>query len=216
MAYFWFKAFHLIGVVVWFAGLFYLVRLFVYHAEASQQPEPAQTILKNQYELMEKRLYRIITTPGMLVTVAMAIGLLTTEPEVLHDRWLHIKLGFVAALLVYHHYCGRIMRKLAAGECNWTGQQFRALNELPTVFLVVIVLLAVFKNNLPVDITTWGIFGMVIAMVATIQLYAKKRKRDQEKRLAEASQVQTDENITGQVSAWFFPHSPPWTQVQGS
>ena len=69
MAYYWFKAFHLIGVVVWFAGLFYLVRLFVYHAEAAAQPEPAQTILKTQYELMEKRLYNIITTPGMVVTV---------------------------------------------------------------------------------------------------------------------------------------------------
>src|SRR4028118_101745 len=108
MAYSWFKAFHLIGVVVWFAGLFYLVRLFVYHAEASQEPEPDQTILKKQYELMEKRLYRIITTPGMLVTVAMAIGLLTTEPEVLKSGWLHVKLGFVAALLVYLYYCGRI------------------------------------------------------------------------------------------------------------
>jgi len=109
MAYYWFKAFHIIGVVVWFAGLFYMVRLFVYHAEASQEPEPAQTILKNQYEIMEKRLYNIITTPGMVVTVAMAIGLLVTEPEVLKDSWLHIKLAFVAALLIYHFYCGRIM-----------------------------------------------------------------------------------------------------------
>ena len=198
MAYYWFKAFHLIGVVVWFAGLFYLVRLFVYHAEASQEPEPAQTILKKHYELMEKRLYRIITTPGMLVTVAMAIGLLTIEPEVLRDGWLHFKLAFVAALLAYHHYCGRIMKKLAAGECKWTGQQFRALNELPTIFLVVIVLLAVFKNNLPTDITAWAIFGMIIAMAASIQLYAKKRKRDKEKLLAQ-SQAQDDE-MTGQVS----------------
>lgn len=198
MAYYWFKAFHLIGVVVWFAGLFYLVRLFVYHAEASQEPEPAQTILKKQYELMEKRLYRIITTPGMLVTVAMAIGLLTVEPEVLKDGWLHFKLAFVAALLAYHHYCGRIMKKLAAGECKWTGQQFRALNELPTIFLVVIVLLAVFKNNLPTDITAWVIFGLIIAMAASIQLYAKKRRLDKEKLLAE-SQAKEDE-MTGQVS----------------
>ena len=82
MAYSWFKAFHLIGIVVWFAGLFYLVRLFIYHVEANQEPEPAKTILKNQYQIMEKRLYNIITTPGMLLTVAMAIGLLSTEPEV--------------------------------------------------------------------------------------------------------------------------------------
>jgi putative membrane protein len=199
MAYYWFKTFHLIGVVVWFAGLFYLVRLFVYHAEASQEPEPAQTILKKQYEIMEKRLYHIITMPGMVVTVAMAIGLLTTEPEILRDRWLHIKLAFVAALLIYHFYCGRIMRKLASGECKWTGQQFRALNELPTIFLVLIVLLAVFKNNLPTDITAWGIFGLIVVMAATIQLYAKKRKRDKEKLLA-ATQAKEDE-MSGQLSA---------------
>ncbi|MEO8892448.1 MAG: protoporphyrinogen oxidase HemJ [Coleofasciculaceae cyanobacterium] len=197
MAYQWFKAFHLIGVVVWFAGLFYIVRLFVYHAEASLEPEPAKTILINQYQIMEKRLYNIITTPGMVVTVVMAIGLLTTEPEVLKDRWLHIKLAFVAALLVYHFYCGRIMRRLAKGQCNWSGQQFRALNEAPTILLVAIVLLAVFKNNLPTDITAWGIFGMIIVMAVTIQLYAKKRRRDKE--ILAASQEEDDE-LTEQLS----------------
>jgi putative membrane protein len=183
MAYYWFKAFHLIGVVVWFAGLFYLVRLFVYHAEAAEQPEPAQSILKTQYELMEKRLYSIITTPGMIVTVAMAIGLISTEPEVLKSGWLHIKLASVAVLLGYHFYCGRIMKKLASGECRWTGQQFRALNEAPTILLVVIVLLAVFKNNLPLDLTTWLIVALVVLMAVTIQLYARKRRRDREKLL---------------------------------
>lgn len=196
MAYYWYKAFHIIGVVVWFAGLFYMVRLFVYHAEASQEPEPAKSILKNQYEIMEKRLYNIITTPGMVVTVVMAIGLLTTEPEVLKDGWLHIKLGFVAALLVYHFYCGRIMRQLAADKFNWSGQQFRAFNELPTIFLLVIVLLAVFKNNLPTDITAWLIFGMILVMTVTIHLYAKKRKRDKEKLLAQASQSKEEEMLS--------------------
>ena len=181
MAYYWFKAFHLIGVVVWFAGLFYLVRLFVYHAEAEQEPEPARSILKKQYELMEKRLYGIITTPGMLVTVAMAIGLISTEPAILKSTWLHIKLTFVILLLGYHYLCKRIMNKLAAGECKWTGQQFRALNEAPTILLVLIVLLAVFKNNLPLDLTTWLVVALVVAMVASIQLYAKKRRKDKEK-----------------------------------
>lgn len=187
MAYYWYKSFHLIGVVVWFAGLFYLVRLFVYHAEAAAEPEPAQSILKKQYEIMEKRLYNIITTPGMLVTVAMAIGLISTEPEILKSSWLHIKLTFVVLLIGYHHYCGRIMKKLAKDECNWTGQQFRALNEAPTVLLVIIVLLAVFKNSLPLDLTTWLIAALVIAMVASIQFYAKKRRKDKEK-LAQVSQ----------------------------
>ncbi len=181
MAYLWFKAFHLIGIVVWFAGLFYLVRLFVYHAEAKEQPQPVRGILEKQYELMEKRLYNIITTPGAIVTVAMAIGLIYTEPEILKSGWLHIKLGLVVLLLAYHHYCGRIMKEFAKGECNWSGQKFRAFNEAPTVLLVAIVLLAVFKNNLPLDLTTWLIFGLVILMAAAIQLYAKKRRQDQEK-----------------------------------
>ncbi|MBW4606230.1 MAG: protoporphyrinogen oxidase HemJ [Hassallia sp. WJT32-NPBG1] len=189
MAYSWFKAFHIIGIVVWFAGLFYLVRLFIYHVEANQEPEPASTILKNQYQIMEKRLYNIITTPGMLLTVAMAIGLLTTEPEVLKQTWLHVKLGFVVLLLGYHHYCKRLMKQLAVDECRWSSQQLRALNEAPSLMLVVIVLLAVFKDNLPTDITVWVIGAMIIAMVATIQLYAKKRRQDKEKELAQVSQV---------------------------
>ncbi len=181
MAYYWFKAFHLIGVVVWFAGLFYLVRLFVYHAEANQEPEPAQSILKKQYEIMELRLYNIITNPGMIVTIAMAIGLISTEPEILKSGWLHIKLALVLVLIGYHHYCKKLMKQLAKGECEWTGQQFRALNEAPTIFLVVIVLLAVFKNSLPLDWTTWLIVALVITMAASIQLYAKKRRKDREK-----------------------------------
>ena len=189
MSYFWFKAFHLIGVVVWFAGLFYLVRLFVYHAEASNEPEPAQSILKKQYEIMEKRLYNIITTPGMILTVAMAIGLLSTEPDVLKQGWLHIKLGLIVLLLIYHFFCARIMKKLAQNECNLTGQQFRALNEAPTILLVLIVLLAVFKNQLPLDITTWLIAALILLMAVTIQLYAKKRRKDKEKELLEQELV---------------------------
>ncbi len=195
MAYFWFKAFHIVGFVVWFAGLFYLVRLFIYHVEASEQPEPAQTILKNQYQIMEKRLYSIITTPGMIVTVAMAIGLVSTETEVLRESWLHFKLGLVTVLIGYHHYCGRLIKQLAEDRCTWNSQQLRALNEAPTLLLVVIVLLAVFKNSLPTDITTWLVVGLVVTMAATIQLYAKKRKRDQEKLMASVPQEEAQQVI---------------------
>lgn len=187
MNYLWFKAFHIIGVVVWFAGLFYLVRLFVYHVEANEQPEPARSILQQQYQIMEKRLYNLITTPGMVLTVAMAIALVITSPSLLQETWLHVKLGFVAVNVVYHFYCGRLMKQMAAGEFKWSGQQLRGLNEAPTVLLVIIVLLAVFKNNLPADITAWGIFGLIIAMVAIIQLYARKRRLDRERLAAQAS-----------------------------
>ncbi|MEH1808191.1 protoporphyrinogen oxidase HemJ [Nostoc sp.] len=190
MAYSWFKAFHIVGFVVWFAGLFYLVRLFIYHVEANEEPEPARTILKNQYQIMEKRLYSIITNPGMFVTIAMAIGLVSTEPDILKEGWLHIKLLFVAILIGYHHYCARLMKKLAVDECRWSGQQLRALNEAPTVMLVAIVLLAVFKNNLPTDIAAWAIFAMIILMAVTIQLYAKKRRLDKEKLTAQIGQPQ--------------------------
>lgn len=181
MGYFWFKAFHIIGVVVWFAGLFYLVRLFIYHVEADAEPEPAPGILKAQYTLMEKRLLNIITTPGMIVTVVCAIGLLVNQPDFLHQGWLHVKLGFVAGLLIYHFYCIRLMKQLHEGTCKWGAQQLRGLNELPTLLLVAIVLLAVFKGSLPTDTTVWLIFGLVVFMAVTIQLYAKKRKRDKEK-----------------------------------
>jgi protoporphyrinogen IX oxidase len=181
MAYQWFKSFHIIGFTVWFAGLFYLVRLFIYHVEANDRPEPARQILKEQYQIMEKRLYSIITTPGMLVTIAMAIGIISTEPEILKQTWLHIKLGIVSLLLVYHHYCKILMKKLAVDECKWSSQQLRALNELPTLFLVAIVMLAIFKNNLPTDLTAYLIVGLVVLMAATIQLYARKRRLDAEK-----------------------------------
>ena len=181
MMYFWFKAFHLIGIVVWFSGLFYLVRLFVYHVEASQQSEPTQTILKTQYEIMEKRLYLIITTPGMVVTLTMAIGLIFTKPEVLKLGWLHIKLVFVTLLLAYHFLCGWMMKQLKKGKVQWTGQQFRAFNEVPTILLVIIVLLAVLKNNLPLDLTTLLVLILIIIITVSIQFYAKIRRRNQQK-----------------------------------
>ncbi|MEM9007610.1 MAG: protoporphyrinogen oxidase HemJ [Cyanobacteria bacterium P01_F01_bin.86] len=192
MAYYWFKAFHIIGVVVWFAGLFYLVRLFIYHVEAEAEPEPAASILKKQYELMEKRLYSIITTPGMLVTVAMAIGLLVLNPEWLKQGWMHAKLGFVVVLLGYHFYCARIMKQLWRGECKWGSKQLRALNEAPTLLLVVIVMLVIFKNSLPTDATTWLIAGLILFMAVTIQLYARKRRLDQEREQLSSSNAVTE------------------------
>ena len=188
MAYFWFKSFHFVGIVVWFAGLFYLVRLFVYHAEAEEQSEPAKTILKEQYQIMEKRLYNLITTPGMFVTVIMAIALVWTEPHVLQDTWLQIKVTLVSLLIGYHFYCGWLIKKLEKNESGWSGQQFRALNEVPTVLLVMIVLLAVFKQTLPVSSSISGIIAMIVVMALSIHLYAKKRLNDKRKNLASMPQ----------------------------
>lgn len=175
-AYLWFKTLHIVGVVVWFAGLFYLVRLFIYHLEAAELAPPLQEAFQAQYGLMERRLANIITTPGMVVAVAMAAGLLLVEPFWLKQGWMHAKLGFVAALLAYHWFCYRIMGQLQRNECRWSGRQLRALNELPTLLLVVVVMLVVFKDQFPTGAATWFLVALVVFMAASIQFYARWRR----------------------------------------
>ena len=180
-AYLWFKALHIIGVVVWFSGLFYLVRLFIYHVEAGENEQNVHNAFKIQYTLMEKRLANIITTPGMILTVSMAIALLTTNPEWMSQRWLQIKLCFVGLLLIYHFYCYTIMNQLHNDTCNWTAKQLRALNELPTLLLFIVVLLAVFKNQFPTNTATWSVVGLILFMALSIQYYARYRRLQKEK-----------------------------------
>jgi putative membrane protein len=175
-AYLWFKSLHIVGVVVWFAGLFYLVRLFIYHREADALAEPLRAAFQAQYALMERRLANIITTPGMAVAVAMAIGLLTVQPLWLKQGWLHVKLALVVVLLGYHALCYRLMGQLRDGTCRWSGQQLRALNELPTLLLVAAVMLVVFKNQFPTGWATWFLVALVVAMAASIQFYARWRR----------------------------------------
>ena len=177
MSYFWFKAFHVVGVVVWFAGLFYLVRLFVYHAEAAEKPEPARTILRDQYSLMERRLYNLICHPGAAVAVSMGVAMLVSAPQILEQWWIRSKLGFVAILIAYHVACGFWLRGLVDGTSRVPAKRFRMLNEVPTVLLVVIVMLAVFKDALPTSAATWAVVALVIALLAAIQLYARMRRK---------------------------------------
>ncbi len=174
--YLWFKSFHIIGVVVWFAGLFYLVRLFIYHVEVQTQKEEIREVFNKQYSLMEKRLANIITTPGMVLAVIMATGLLYMQPSYLSQAWMQVKLLFVLFLLIYHFYCYRIMNQLNNNQFNFSGQQLRALNELPTLLLVVVVMLVVFKNQFPTSAASWLIFGLILFMAASIQFYAKWRR----------------------------------------
>jgi putative membrane protein len=175
-AYLWFKTLHIVGVVVWFAGLFYLVRLFIYHAEATELDPPLRQAFQTQYSLMERRLANIITTPGMAVAVAMAVGLLLVEPSWLKQTWMHAKLAFVASLLAYHWFCYRIMGQLQRGDCRWSGRQLRALNELPTLLLVIVVMLVVFKDQFPTGAATWFLVALVVAMAGSIQFYARWRR----------------------------------------
>ena len=185
-SYLWFKTFHIIGVVVWFAGLFYLVRLFIYPVEAAEQEQPIRAAFEQQYGLMERRLANIITTPGMAVAVSCAVGLLVVNPSWLQQSWMHAKLLFVAFLLGYHWLCYRLMGQLQRGECNWSGRQLRALNELPTLLLVIVVLLVVFKQQFPTGAATWLTVGLVVFMAASIQFYARWRRLRAEREAAHA------------------------------
>ena len=175
-AYLWFKTLHIIGVVVWFAGLFYLVRLFIYHAEIPERTSDIKIAFHNQYSLMENRLANIITTPGMIITISMAAGLLYMQPLYLTELWMQIKLFFVLLLFIYHLYCYRIKNKLQENKSNLSGRQLRILNEVPTIFLVIVVMLVVFKNNFPTSTATWFIASLIIFMAVSIQFYARYRR----------------------------------------
>ncbi len=182
-AYLWFKALHIVGVVVWFAGLFYLVRLFIYHVEADEFEKEIKDAFIKQYSLMEKRLANIITTPGMILAVSMAGGLLYMSPDYLSQLWMQVKLTFVLFLLGYHFYCYQIMNQLQNGKCSLTGKQLRAINELPTLLLVIVVMLVVFKNQFPTSSATWFVVFLVLFMAATIQFYARYRRLKKEREL---------------------------------
>ena len=134
----------------------------------------------NQYSLMEKRLANIITTPGMILALSMAICLIIMNPGWLTERWLQIKIFFVLGLVIYHVYCYKIMNSLQNGTSKISAKNLRLLNELPTLLLFIIVLLVIFKNNFPTSIATWSVFGLIVFMLISIQLYAKIRKKNEE------------------------------------
>ena len=168
------KAMHIVGVIVWFAGLFYIVRLFTYHVESREREEPARSILHEQFTLMEARLWKVIAIPGMVVTllfgIRLAIMFLAPLPSIWDAPWLVAKLGFVVLLVGYHHLCGRIRRQLAAGTCRWTSSQLRMWNELATLLLVAIVMLVIFKSLFD---ALWGgvaLVGFGIALAVAVRV----------------------------------------------
>lgn len=146
MTFFVLRALHLIGVVCWFAGLFYLVRLFIYHVEALDEAEPKRSILAAQLGLMSRRLWYAITVPAMLLTTVAGTWLMFGYHNLMQEPWLHVKLTFLALLFGYHYDCGRIRKRLAAGERPYTSRQLRIYNEVATFLLVGIVFVAVSRN----------------------------------------------------------------------
>jgi putative membrane protein len=179
MLYLWLKTFHIVGVVSWFAGLFYHGRLLVYHAEALASHEPGREILVAQYRIMESRLLRIIMNPAMGFTLLTGGAMLLTGTggSYLTQPWLLAKLLLVALLAALHLALRRIMLDLAAGRARWTGERLRVLNEAPTLLLVLITILAVFKSA-----TSWRGLGLAVAVLAAalglgIRSYAVHRRR---------------------------------------
>lgn len=172
--YFYIKAFHIIFVVTWFSGLFYIVRLFVYSAEASVKSDPERSILLQQFSIMQKRLWYGITWPSAILTLIFGtwIGLLYGSLP----AWLLIKLCFVAALFVYHLSLHSIFIQQQKQNFRWSSQRLRVWNEIATIFLVAIVMLAVVKQLLSV---VWGITVLVafaVVLMAAIKIYKKVRK----------------------------------------
>jgi putative membrane protein len=170
-------AIHIIFVVCWMAGLFYIVRLFIYHTEAQQKPEPDRKILSDQFEIMERKLWYIITVPSMLFVLVAGITMLILVPAWLSQPWMQIKLAFVVGLLIYHFICQNKMKQMAKGIYIWTSTQLRIWNEVATIFLFAIVFLAVLKNAIS---WIYGIVGLVlltIILMSAVKIYKYYRTK---------------------------------------
>ena len=172
--YFYIKALHIIFVVTWFSGLFYMVRLFVYKAEAYTKSQPERTILMKQFGIMQKRLWYGITWPSAILTLIFGtwIGILYGSLP----TWLLVKLLFVLGLFIYHLSLHKIFKQQQKENFKWSSQKLRIWNEVATLFLIAIVMLAVVKELLSV---VWGL-GVLIAitflLLLAIKMYKKYRK----------------------------------------
>ena len=172
MTYLTIKAIHLIGAVCWFAGLFYGVRLFVYHAEAVEGHEGEAMVAK--FELMTRRLWNGIATPAMIVTVFFGAWLLILYGQ-LKEGWVHFKLAQILLLVAYHLFCVRIMKQQRARQSSWNGQQLRILNEMPTLLLVGIIVAAVFKTYMTGPVV--GVTLVILALILALAIMVYKRAR---------------------------------------
>lgn len=173
MTYLHFKALHIIFVVSWFAGLFYIPRLFVYHTEAKDKPEPERSILITQFQKMQILLWKAIMVPACCLSILFGAILIYLTPSWLEQDWMQLKLLFVAGLLAYHLYTGKIRNELKEGKFRFTSFQLRLFNEIATIFLFSIVFLVVLKNT--VD-WLWGVLGLIVfaALMMTAVRMAKQ------------------------------------------
>jgi putative membrane protein len=174
--YLYIKALHIIFIVTWFAGMFYMPRLFIYNTEAAERPQPERNILQKQFSMMMRRLWLGITWPSAALTLIFGPWiwyLMGSFPQ-----WLLIKLGFVIGLYAYHLTLHIIYRQQMKGVFKYSSQQLRIWNEVATIFLVAIVMLAVVKQNISV---VWGIVGLiafVIFLMSAIKIYKLIRSKN--------------------------------------
>lgn len=170
------KSLHIIFMVSWFAGLFYIVRLYIYHTEAQKKPEMERAILSTQFIEMEKKLWWIITTPAMILTVIFGTWMLIANPGLLKMPWMHIKLAFVVLLLVYHFVCQKILFDVKKGIFKWKSNGLRIWNEVATLALVAIVFLVEMQGSLNWIKGTVGFFAVAIGLMIGIKIYKKTKK----------------------------------------
>ncbi|AIL59707.1 protoporphyrinogen oxidase HemJ [Pseudomonas alkylphenolica] len=139
MLFLWIKALHIVSVVCWFAGLFYLPRLFVYHAQSQDSTS------QERFVTMERKLYRGIMLPSMIATLVFGIWLMSLTPSFLSQGWMHAKLTLVILLIGYHHMCGAQLKRFARGENTRSHVFYRWFNEVPVLILLAVVILVVVK-----------------------------------------------------------------------
>ncbi len=170
------KALHLIFVITWFAGLFYIPRLFVYQIEAFYKSSPEREILGKQLKLMAKRLWFIITWPSAILAVSFALFLLLIRPFYIEEGWMQIKLCFVVLLVLYHLKTHQIFKQLQKDEVKYTSNFMRLWNEGATIILFAVVFLVILRHSINWIFGVLGIFGLAVFLMLGIKVY--KRIRD--------------------------------------
>jgi protoporphyrinogen IX oxidase len=175
MFFFYVKALHIIFVVTWFAGLFYMVRLFVYFAETEVLAEPEKSILRKQYQLMQRRLWYGIAWPSAVMTLILGLTLVYFYGDI--PAWLWVKLAFVVFLYAYHFSCHLIFRQHQLGVVKYTSNQLRIYNEVATLFLFAIVFLVVLKDSFSWVYGLLILSALVLVLMAGIKIYKRVREK---------------------------------------
>lgn len=177
--YLYLKALHIIFVVCWFAGLFYIVRLFVYYAEAQLKEEVEKNILTKQYQIMTHRLWYIITYPAAVLATFFGIAMLIENPGLLQMPWMHVKLFFIVLLWLYHFKCNQFVKQVKTNTLQKTNSFFRIWNEGATIILFSVVFLVILKSAIDWVFGVVGIFVLAILLTLGIKYYKKIRERNQ-------------------------------------